>query len=526
MSPVPSPTVPELCRVNGETTRRDRNMLRSCKNRIRYTAMPVLMAVCLLPDQVIITCADDRIQPIRTTHTGPTVPQLPTYTRSLFGSPPAPPYQTAFQRDLVMRVNATAGQLAKVAVTQLLDMLDAPAFRTHLKSCCPTIAISPASELLDLLVEGVRCAELTHNFNANSTGTWEGDVNMTTAQQLSWLPNLWEVMYLKLAPPTEQRQEDLAEVNIMGFRPFSHGAVGHGVPQSLDEASSRPTYTTVDMLRVNVGNNAFGDVSLILRPQFAHPLGLLEPVDTGNWEDWCNTSNAPTQCVHYPFSINCSAWDRVQGTFDHPEHALLANIRMWDSNDCANETAGMLPRLFSLLFGEHPSDRALSRPSQMMSFIEANLAGTVLYPHGVKHVVATAQSLLGSPLGHVLRAWCVQQGWPLLWARGPSDDPAWWANGSAVLDTRVLDPHALSDLNVSFPATTMQRFDTLWMQVASARAAGKASSVAWYGSHGAWAQLPSELVVSSGLWPLACADTDACVGVLSSNDACVCRQTL
>jgi hypothetical protein len=280
-------------------------------------------------------------------------------------------------------------------------------------------------------------------------------------------------------------------------------------------------YTTTNFLHLNVGNNMFGDVSIILRPQSVHPLALLEPVDSGNWEDWCNrTGPVGKQCHHFPFSVNCSAWDRVQGTVDHMEHILLANAVMWNSPVCANTTGGILPRLFSMLYGETRQDRTLTDPAQMMTFIEANLAGTVLYPDGVKLIVGTMQTLFGSVLGGQLRRWCVQNGWALLWAVGPSDDPAWWAAGHGVMDTRAVDPRAAATLNLTISTAGASQFDALWNTVASARAGGTAGAIQWNSS--VWAEIPAELVVSSGLWPGQCADIDTCVAVHTNGGDCVC----
>ena len=233
-------------------------------------------------------------------------------------------------------LQAKAAVAATAATPTLLKLLDAAEFRGTLSSCCPSIAHEPAARLLNRLKQALDTAELTHNFNANSSGTWEGDINITSAAAMDWLPNLWEIMYLGLTPRTDQREEDWAEVYIMGFKRFS-GATppGKAFPPSRAEAAERPIYTTANMFRLNIGNPTFGDVSLILRPSVARPLALLSPLDTGNWEDHCNASTPrPAQCTHFPYAVDCSAWDLTQGTFDHPEHTLLANALLWNSTTC------------------------------------------------------------------------------------------------------------------------------------------------------------------------------------------------
>ena len=130
-----------------------------------------------------------------------------------------PVRQTPYQAALVSQVNTTAAVAAAAARPLMLQALDAPSFRSALAGCCAGIARESAPSLLARLEDELRTAELTHNFNANSSGTWEGDVNITTAHALNYLPNLWTLEYLGLAA-AQQRVEDLSEVNIMGFRPF------------------------------------------------------------------------------------------------------------------------------------------------------------------------------------------------------------------------------------------------------------------------------------------------------------------
>ena len=130
-----------------------------------------------------------------------------------------------------------------------------------------------------------------------------------------------QVQWLGIVPSADQSIEDVAEVNVMGFRPFTGGSSSHPVPATRSEAAERPTYTTVSMLRLATGNPTFGDVSVVFRPTYAQPLALLEPVDTGNWEEVCNRSSPPKPpigCATFPYAVNCSAWaPRVQGAIYH-----------------------------------------------------------------------------------------------------------------------------------------------------------------------------------------------------------------
>lgn len=94
----------------------------------------------------------------------------------------------------------------------------------------------------------------------------------------------------------------------MGFCLFSGGLfVGNVMPLILVEVVERLLYTTVNVLHLDTGNPGFGDVSMILRPGYAQPFALLEPVDTGNWEDSCNVSACPIVCK-YLYLVDCVVW--------------------------------------------------------------------------------------------------------------------------------------------------------------------------------------------------------------------------
>jgi hypothetical protein len=366
-------------------------------------------------------------------------------------------------------------------------------------------------KLLSRLREELLAAELTHNFHANSTGTWEGDVNISTASSFAFLPNLWTLKFLGLSS-SEQRVEDISEVDLMGFHAFSGGqTVGNATPPSFAEAAERPTYTTANIRHDPMGDATFGDISMIFTPSYAQPLALLEPVDTGSFQEACN-STRPTQCSHYPFEMNCSGWPapHTQGTFSHPTHMLLANVHLWGA--CGDP----LLRTFEALCGE--GGAPLLAPWDEMSFMEPDLAGAVQYPHGVKLIVAEFSSLFGNELGERVRAFCIQWGWALAW--GLSSQMRASANVSAAAHLRSIDPvvagHA--SLNISISPESNGTFGAVWREVGASRPpVYNASSWAAY-----WAQLPSTLDLSSGLRAGQCSDLDRCVGMRPRSKDCVC----
>jgi hypothetical protein len=67
----------------------------------------------------------------------------------------------------------------------------------------------------------------------------------------------------------------------------------------------------------------------------------------------------------------------------------------------------------------NPSSLNISS-TEWFRYWEADIAGTVHYPDGIKMVIGTFTSLFGTVLGEQLQHWCIEHGWPLVWALGPN----------------------------------------------------------------------------------------------------------
>ena len=98
-------------------------------------------------------------------------------------------------------------------------------------------------------------------------------------------------------------------------------------------------------------------------------MSLLAPVDTGNYEGACNSSDPPPvdQCS-YPHPLRCSAWPPSSaahrlGTFGSFQHILLANERLLANGSAAsvNCTAGVIVRNLARLYGDDPPPLADSQ---------------------------------------------------------------------------------------------------------------------------------------------------------------------
>ena len=87
-------------------------------------------------------------------------------------------------------------------------------------------------------------AERGRRAGMNSTGSWEGDVNITIAASLDYLPNLWTLGVL-YGIRGDRAVEDRAEVGLMGFEPFRNATA-----PTLAEALQRPLYTTANLLHL------------------------------------------------------------------------------------------------------------------------------------------------------------------------------------------------------------------------------------------------------------------------------------
>jgi hypothetical protein len=139
---------------------------------------------------------------------------------------------------------------------------------------------------------------------------------------------------------------------------------------------------------------------------------------------------------------------RHLGTLRHFDHILLENALVWgngSSYDCpASNKSGagsnswnqpscagkvtwagnesiiaetILP-LFERMFaplGEplHINTNGASGAS-WFHYSEANIAGNIPYPHGIKFVIVTFPVLFGTGNVTAVREWCVQRGWPLV----------------------------------------------------------------------------------------------------------------
>ena len=164
------------------------------------------------------------------------------------------------------------------------------------------------------------------------------------------------------------------------------------------------------------------------------------------------------------------------------------------------------------------------------------------YPHGIKFVIATFTSLFGTANATAVRDWCVQWGWPLVWALGTNSGESdaigpGGVTAVAAVDgmDRVLDPLVLRQIpagrNISIGNGTQAAFAALWGAVNASRAAARSHGTrdgqpAPRQFAGWWAELKRAVPPALRVGALRagdCADTDSCLG-LGRDGNCVCNR--
>eukprot|EP00971_Amphidinium_carterae_P000586 11642-Amphidinium_carterae.1 len=203
--------------------------------------------------------------------------------------------QTPFQKQLVEEWRSKAATASREATAALLELLDSAEIRSGLESCCTDWANASALRLAERLRDLVRYAEMTHNFHhLNNRSTFEQDLDLTHLSDAPVFYNLWQVGSLGYVANRPRRIEDFAETQLVGCNEFTGECEGQPLPASFAEASERPLYTAVNILRIGLGSAMFGDVSIVVDRDHARDARLFFPVDTGNWVDVCaNFSGGP-----------------------------------------------------------------------------------------------------------------------------------------------------------------------------------------------------------------------------------------
>lgn len=430
------------------------------------------------------------------------------------------------QSEAFARAKRLAQTASKAATAELLSHLNGSDFRRALAVCCNQSGVAswPASELLDALRGIYNVAELVHNFDGADTFETDNTIEISLYNATEYFPSTWQLRYLKYygddrfnpAWGYPKSPEGVAEEGCYGLPPF-HGP--HDEPLTYEGASSRLLYIALNMLRVDVGNPGFGNVTAVFAPSFTEDAVIASPLDTGLYTMFCNETyrHAPGHFTpHWHGAPIACGRGQVNppGVRGHIDHILLNNQRFWSNGP------DTLVQVFARTYGDTAAAESLLNVSHtdLERYIEPNIVANALYAEGaVKLLVGAFAPLFGTARGSLLQRWAKSRGVVLTWAIAAANGGATQRGTNVTFrgDVRVIDvPSSGHLVNASMTQQDAAAFSSLWEGVAGARdptSGAISESTAWM----LWARARHEL--SLGLQvelPRVgdCADNQRCLG--------------
>lgn len=413
---------------------------------------------------------------------------------------PAPPRQSAYQRQLMRRISEEARRGSVAAGSALLFAFGDEGFRSRLTQLLPESSEWSAPQLLNRFRGELAVSEIIHNLPARSSPSINPvDVDLGILSQTTFLMNQWELAFLepnRTDPGTLAEwmaPQDATETGLYGMVPFSgHDPLrlGGRWPASFDEAAQRPVYNSLNFMRVDMGVAEFGPLGLVFRRRFVENMTVVSPVDTGDFEDMCNGTFTHSLCSEVGAekelcgklwfcawsddgfcdsmqrvlaksgqfaSPGCDKWDGTPGTLSDYDHLILANVNFWnrtDSNRSRSEVLNWRDNLAlqvaRLLSPWNSETLPRAREAFHEHYWEANVLGTPLFPDAVLLVLGDFSVLFGTDDGMRLQALCNKWGWALVWALGPNlnrivdEGSTYTGNYTFAGNKRLLDPLALA----------------------------------------------------------------------------------
>uniref|UniRef100_A0A7S3JZZ1 ILEI/PANDER domain-containing protein n=1 Tax=Aureoumbra lagunensis TaxID=44058 RepID=A0A7S3JZZ1_9STRA len=433
-----------------------------------------------------------------------------------------PTEMTQVQKEVVQNATKNAESASKTA--NVAKLFDDQKVRNFMQENCPSIASMSSEALAQGIDNELRYAELVSNFEADGGGM--DSFSLNDAQEDNYWPNSWEMIFLSNETSlncSDYIVQQAAEENLYGFPPFS--STNNCIPPNFQAAANRPVYTAINSLRIDVGNPAFGDVSLVWRrSNFADVAGIVAHCDTGIWEFECDPVQAHPQdfWLDHP---NCTQGPPGPffGSLTHFSHLFQ------HSNNFFNDTNWLGLQTCRMLSTEDWGVEALVTASQTLEYWETVVAKTAsLTPSRIRFVIASFASLFGhDEIGDRLRRICRRKGWILVWGFGDSLFAAAPDYDSSKtpkpFNRRLLDPITLDNTTLvhdtsSLPmnhAQEIQIFQKHWRIARDARPWSNASQ--W---HDAFDALSSDLSITSHIAPLSarddCPHPEDCIGTVPS----------
>ena len=263
------------------------------------------------------------------------------------------------------RLSRDAKAASEAATASVLQTFNDPEFRRQLKQALSPASVTtldptvPARELLRRYRAEVTVAEVVHSFRDSPLNT---QMSVRQARNATAARNLWQFQLLASAANRTAAEQvadhqgfggmNAAEVGLFGFPAFT-GSRPHDPlwsarawPKNLAEAADRPIYSTLNLRKVDGGNDIFGPVGLVFRQRtMAADRTILTPVDTGCYEYLCNSSWAGEFCSKLGRAGSADACDRgwsgKQCSWDAAAKVCRVNITLPAAN-CSQWGGGLL----------------------------------------------------------------------------------------------------------------------------------------------------------------------------------------
>jgi len=229
-----------------------------------------------------------------------------------------PPFATPAQEKAREAIAAASIGASALATSAVLARLDDGEFRQRLQEVAPpAVSSASANELLADLRASVDVAEFVHGFPSSllEPSAYMPAVAVGVLEYLRYLPSMWELVAGRLSSMETRAYWSMfmylgpcavTEVGGWGLPPFSGALPVPGpipgqpsaapwpgaYPANLTEASGRAVYTVLNVHRVDLPAELYGDVSLVLnRSEALNGAAVLSPMDSGDWSLACDPSN-------------------------------------------------------------------------------------------------------------------------------------------------------------------------------------------------------------------------------------------
>eukprot|EP00039_Didymoeca_costata_P027026 m.17251 g.17251 ORF g.17251 m.17251 type:complete len:492 (-) comp5958_c0_seq2:65-1540(-) len=454
-----------------------------------------------------------------------------------------------------------AKQASEAANKTNTALFCSPYLTTHLKALDDGSKLYEieCNTLQEMFWNELSVAELVHSFGdagamapAANCGF---DLGIPMGEKADYFYNQWQIQALGLVPvdPAQNVISEAVETSLFKFPPFKN--VSQPDPKT---SADRPYYAAINMFRGSGGNPQCGPATVVLNPEYIENRILAAPVDTGFWNGVC-TNGSQTGSLGKTKVPLCSAWPnttegRVLGVPPYTRHLLDVFVRYYNqTQEVIGESypyynlARLLIRLLSRKTYALPPKEGTFKPPVHLSFMENTLGyfefnpvEQIHFPEGVKMIIGMFELLFGTTTGDVLRNWCIERGWALLWAFNPQMSyfrcgptgnypgchvPDDIASGLDAANIRLLDPTVLSRVpagqNISNSLNSVQDdFETLWRIVNVSNSNHTIVANIWMDTKEKYQHI-------LGVEPLyynACS-SPKCVGVNITDQSCICASS-